>query len=111
MVFKKVTRSQKVGIRLTEQESAILTAKAKQCDLTRSELLRRAMLDLPVRENPSADVPVLIDEVRQVGNAINQLLLLANALGTIDTTQLRQALDVQIALYNKIQAVYSDEGE
>ena len=111
MIFKEVTRSQRVGIRLTEQESAILTSKAKQCDLSRSEFLRRAMLDKPVRENPPADVPTLIDEVRRVGREINQLLLIATALGTIDTSQLRQALDAQIALYNKIQAVYSDKGE
>ena len=46
-----------------------------------------------------------------MGNAINQLLLLANATGMIDTTQLRRALDAQIELYNKINTVYSDKGE
>ena len=106
-----MTRSQRVGIRLTEQESAILTSKAKQGDLTRSEFLRRAILDMPVREKPPADVPDLLDEVRRVGNTINQLLLLATAQGMIDTSQLRQALDAQIAMYNKINAVYSDKGE
>lgn len=109
--FKEVIRSQRIGIRLTEQESAILTSKAKQCDLTRSEFLRRAMLDIPISEKSPADVPTLIDETRRVGNAINQLLLLANATGTIDTSQLRRALDAQIELYNKINAVYSDKGE
>lgn len=111
MIFKEVTRNQRVGIRLTEQESAILTSKAKRCDLTRSEFLRRAMLDVPISEKPPADVPTLIDEVRRVGNAINQLLLLANAKGMIDTTQLRRALDAQIELYNKINTVYSNKGE
>lgn len=111
MIFKEVIRSEKFGMRLTEQESAILTSKAKQCNLTRSEFLRRVMLDVPISEKPPADVPALIDEVRYVGNAINQLLLLANATGTIDTSQLRRALDAQIELYNKINAVYSDKGE
>ena len=111
VIFKKVIRSEKFGMRLTEQESAILTSKAKRCDLTRSEFLRRVMLDVPISEKPPADVPTLIDEVRRVGNAINQLLLLANATGTIDTSQLRCALDAQIELYNKINTVYSDKGE
>lgn len=111
VIFKEVTRNQRVGIRLTEQESAILTSKAKRCDLTRSEFLRRAMLDVPISEKPPADVPTLIDEVRRVGNAINQLLLLANATGMIDTSQLRRALDAQIEMYNKINTVYSDKGE
>ena len=111
MIFKEVIRSEKFGMRLTEQESAILTSKAKRCKLTRSEFPRRVMLDVPISEKPPADVPALIDEVRYVGNAINQLLLLANATGTIDTSQLRRALDAQIELYNKINAVYSDKGE
>lgn len=111
MIFKEVIRSEKFGIRLTELESEILTSKAKQCNLTRSEFLRRVMLDVPISEKPPADVPALINEVRYVGNAINQLLLLANATGTIDTSQLRRALDAQIELYNKINAVYSDKGE
>lgn len=108
--FKRVIRNQRVGLRLTEQEAAILSSKAKQCGLKRSEFLRRSMLEIPIRENPPADIPDLLDEVRRVGNAINQLLLLANALGTIDTTRLHHALNAQIALYNKIYAVYSDKG-
>ena len=46
-----------------------------------------------MKEAPPADVPVLIQEVRRVGNNLNQIMKRANALGLLDVPQLRKALD------------------
>ena len=48
--------------------------------------------DQVIKEAPHADVPLLIREVKRVGNNINQLLLLANSKGFFDKAALNAAL-------------------
>ena len=46
-----------------------------------------------MKEAPSADVPILIREMRRVGYNIEQLLRIANTRGLLDVPQLRKALE------------------
>jgi len=48
--------------------------------------------DQVIKEAPHADVPLLIREVKRVGNNINQLLFLANSKGFFDKAALTNAL-------------------
>ena len=45
-----------------------------------------------IREAPHADVPLLIREVKRVGNNSNQLLFLVNSKGFFDKAALNAAL-------------------
>ena len=76
----------------TKDELSDLTKKARKARLSTGAFVRRAVRDLEVKEAPSADVPMLIREVRRVGYNIDQLLKLANAKGLLDVPQLRKAL-------------------
>ena len=45
-----------------------------------------------VKAGPTADVPMLIQEVRRVGSNLNQILKRANSIGLLDVPQLRKDL-------------------
>ena len=79
--------------RFTKDELSDLTKKARKARLTNAAFIRRAVCGAEVREAPPADVPALIQEVRRVGNNLNQIMKRANALGLMDVPQLRKALD------------------
>ena len=73
-----------------------LTKKARKARLTNAAFIRRAVCGAEVREAPPADVPALIQEVRRVGNNLNQIMKRANALGLLDVPQLRKALELSL---------------
>lgn len=59
-----------------------------------------------VIEAPSADVPVLIREVRRVGYNIDQILKIANAGGLLQVPDLKKALDENRAVEKMIANAY-----
>ena len=80
-------------VRFTKTELDALTKKARKSGLSREGFCRRVLNGTEVKEAPPTDVPVLIREVRRVGNTLNQIMKRANALGLMDVPQLRKALD------------------
>ena len=64
-----------------------------------------------VKEAPPADVPVLIREVRRVGNTLNQIMKRANALGLMDVPQLRKALDENRVVEKLIVDAYTTSSD
>ncbi len=80
-------------IRFTKAELDTLTKKSRKAGLSREGYCRRILNGAVVKENPPADVPMLIREVRRVGYNIDQILKLANAKGLLDVPRLRKALD------------------
>lgn len=91
----------------TKDELSDLTKKARKARLSNGAFIRRAVRDLEVKEAPSADVPMLIREVRKVGYNIDQLLKLANAKGLLDVPQLRKALADNRAVEKIIMDAYT----
>lgn len=91
----------------TKDEFSDLTKKARKARLSTGAFVRRAVRDLEVKEAPSADVPMLIREVRRVGYNIDQLLKLANAKGLLDVPQLRKALADNRAVEKMIMDAYT----
>lgn len=86
-------RNHRVEIYFTKNELETLTKKVSRSGLSREGFCRRVLNGTEVKEAPPTDVPVLIREVRRVGNTLNQIMKRANALGLMDVPQLRKALD------------------
>ena len=86
-------RNHRVEICFTKNELETLTKKVRRSGLSREGFCRRVLNGTEVKEAPPTDVPVLIREVRRVGNTLNQIMKRANALGLMDVPQLRKALD------------------
>ena len=101
------TRTCRFELRLSRAELNDLTKKARKARMTNAGFIRRAICELEVKEAPPVDVPVLIREVRRVGNNIDQVLKIAKAQGLVDVPQLRKALEENRALAKKITNVYA----
>ena len=86
-------RNHRVEIYFTKNELETQTKKVRRSGLSREGFCRRVLNGTEVKEAPPTDVPVLIREVRRVGNTLNQIMKRANALGLMDVPQLRKALD------------------
>ena len=100
-------RNCRVEVCFTEDELSELKNKARKANLSIGGLVRRAVRDLEVKEAPSADVPMLIREVRRVGCNIDQLLKIANAKELLDVPQLRKALADNRTVEKMIMDVYT----
>ena len=94
-------RTLEMKVRFTKTELDALTKKARKC------YCRRVLNGTEVKEAPPADVPVLIQEVRRVGNNLNQIMKRANALGLLDVPQLRKALEDNRAVEKLIADTYT----
>ena len=105
MIFLRRTLEMK--IRFTRAELDALTKKSRKAGLSREGYCRRILNGAVVKENPPADVPMLIREVRRVGYNIDQILKLANAKGLLDVPQLRKALDENRAVEKLISDTYT----
>ena len=100
------TRNCRFELRLSREEYNELTRKARKAGLTTASFVRFAVAGKDVMEAPSADVPVLIREVRRVGYNIDQILKVANSRGFIDMPELRKALADNRAVEKMISQAY-----
>lgn len=100
-------RNCRVEIYFDRNELEALTKKVRKSGLSREGYCRRVLNDSEVREAPSADVPMLIREVRRVGYNIDQILKLANAKGLLDVPQLRKVLEEVRAVDKQIAEAYT----
>ena len=86
-------RTLEMKIRFTRGELDALTKKSRKAGLSREGYCRRILNGAVVKENPPADVPTLIREVRRVGYNIDQLLLIARARNWLSAKELEKALE------------------
>lgn len=108
---KKDRLSQRINLRLTEDEYSKLKIKADEQNLSISNFLRSVVLEIApptspitiekklvkrVRDFPDVD-PILNRQLVSIGRNLNQITKLANsqnvAFGKIDTVTLVQSLD------------------
>ena len=85
-------RTHEIKIRFTAEELEELNAKVKQTLFSREEFCRRALTDKEVKQALSADIPILIRDIRRAGYNVNQLLKIAESTHLIDAPQMRKAL-------------------
>lgn len=76
-------RDNQVIFRLNDSENDIFIARTQKSGLSQQEFLRRAALDVPIKEQPPADYPKLIREISAIGNNVNQIAFQANATGHV----------------------------
>ena len=93
-------RTHEIKIRLTAEELEELNAKVKQTLFSREEFCRRALTDKEVKQAPSADIPILIRDLRRAGYNANQLLKIAESTHLIDAPQMRKVM-AQVYLAEK----------
>ena len=94
-------------IRFTRGELDALTKKSRKAGLSREGYCRRILNGAVVKENPPADVPMLIREVRRVGHNIDQLLLIARAKNWLSAKDLKKALESNRAAERLIADTYT----
>lgn len=70
----------------------------RRTHLSREEVVRRLLDGAEIKEAPPADVPLLLREIKRVGNNINQILALANAKGFLDVPRLKIVVAVALTL-------------
>lgn len=85
-------RNCRVVVYFSKDELDALTKKIRKSRLSREDFIRAALADKEIKDGPTADVPVLIQEVRRVGSNLNQIMKRANAIGLLDVPQLRREL-------------------
>ena len=83
-------RNCRVVVYFSKDELDALTKKVRKSHLSREGFIRAALADKEIKDGPTADVPVLIQEVRRVGSNLNQILKQANSIGLLDVPQLRK---------------------
>ena len=98
-------------IRFTRDELESLTKKARKAGHSREGYCRRILNGAVVKEAPPVEVPLLIREVRRVGNNIDQILKKANTIGLLDVPLLRKALEDNRAVEKLIVDTYTSPSD
>ena len=93
----------------TEDEFNALREKAKQTGLSGSEFVRRAVAGKEVKQAPSADIPILIRDIRRVGYNVDQLLKIANSTHLLDAPQMRKVLVQTYLAADAVLKAYTTE--
>ena len=84
-------RTVDIHIMLNHEEGQRFDDLCKRTGLTRAGLIRKMVLDCPIKERPHADFFSLIDAVDRIGVNFNQLVRRANTLGTVSDRDMREA--------------------
>ena len=103
-------RTNAILIRLCDEELDRLNNLVRRTHLSREEVVRRLLDGAEIKEAPPADVPLLLREIKRVGNNINQILALANAKGFLDTPRLKVAMDELRSVDRLIFETYTKGG-
>ena len=90
-------RPVRLGVYFTEEEYAALRDKASKAGLSMGDFIRRCIAGKEVKQAPSADIPILIRDIRRAGYNANQLLKIAYSTHLVDAPQMRKTL-VQLHL-------------
>ena len=75
------------NFRISESDSQLLTEKAKACGLSRSAYLRKLLHGHQPKELPPLDYYKMMQELKQIGNNLNQIAYVANSTGSIDSQE------------------------
>lgn len=73
------------------------------------DFIRRCVADKEVKQAPSADIPILIRDIRRVGYNVDQLLKIANSTHLLDAPQMRKVLAHTYLAVDAIVKAYTME--
>lgn len=78
-------RNIKIDLRLNEQEMERLRRDVARSGWSREKYLRALIERSSIREMPSMDLISVLRNLQQINNNMNQVALIANAKGFVDT--------------------------
>ena len=78
-------RNNKIDLRLNEQEMERLRRDVARSGWSREKYLRALIERSAIREMPSMDLISVLRNLQQINNNMNQVALIANAKGFVDT--------------------------
>lgn len=78
-------RNIKIDLRLNEQEMQWLRRDVARSGWSREKYLRALIEHSSIREMPSMDLISVLRNLQQINNNMNQVALIANAKGFVDT--------------------------
>jgi len=90
----------------TEEDNKLLYERAQRMGVSKSEVLRDLIRGSKLVEAPPADYPLLIRELRAVGNNLNQTLVIAKANGILNIPDLRKEILELRELEKKISSQF-----
>lgn len=89
-------RKKKIEAFVNEEELSIVDQKARECDLNRSQYLRKVALGEPIVKVDMSYLNELIFELNKIGTNINQIAKHANSQGGIyksDIKEMQEKMD------------------
>ena len=78
-------RTNRVEFRLDEKEYSALMKNVRKAGLSREAYMRKLIRGAPVKELPPVDFFSVLKELRQINNNMNQIAVVANTKGFVDT--------------------------
>lgn len=81
----KRKRNRYVGFCLTEEEWQNLDKKVKDMGMPKGRYLRNLAMGIVPRPLPQKEVMDILNQLRHIGNNINQMAMIANKSGSLDT--------------------------
>lgn len=101
-------RIRKIKIRFLDDELEVLNRKVRKTGMSRESYCRAVLNGSEVKEGPSANVPLLLQELRKISIAIDGLVTPNNSLyGGREREQLAQVLDQMQEVEQMIVEAYS----
>lgn len=97
-------RIREIKIRFLDDELEVLNRKVRKTGMSRESYCREVLNGSEVKEGPSADVPLLLREVRQNNVLLDQLV---QARGELEGVRLAQLLDQIQEVEQMIVEAYS----
>lgn len=97
-------RTREIKIRFLDHELEELNRKVRKTGMSREAYCREVLNGSEVKEGPSADVPLLLREVRQNNVLLDQLV---QARGELEGVRLAQLLDQIQEVEQMIVEAYS----
>lgn len=75
-----------IKVRLSESEMALLNNDVKKSGLSREAYLRSLIRKMPLKERPQIELTEVLHSLRKIGSNLNQIAMIANTKGFVDTT-------------------------
>ena len=99
-------RHNRLEIKLSDEELALIEKKAKTAKLSKSAYLRRMGTVGEIKIFDTGLFSNVIQQIRYIGNNINQIAKNANSTGTIGAKEIEKVIDYQKMLQEYIERFY-----
>ena len=100
-------RNIKIDLRLNEQEMERLRRDVARSGWSRETYLRALIEKSVIKEMPPMDLVAVLRNLQQINNNINQIALVANAKGFIDTAAYWENVDwLKKTIHELLEVMY-----